>query len=86
MENTTEFQWESAAHTDVGLARARNEADRRSSVLSLTDAGWAIYRKVEPVALAAENALIEDLDAADLARIGKLLAHLKRRARAIGEV
>lgn len=25
MENTTEFQWESAAHTDVGLARARNE-------------------------------------------------------------
>ena len=25
MENTAEFQWESAAHTDVGLARARNE-------------------------------------------------------------
>jgi DNA-binding MarR family transcriptional regulator len=68
------------------VARVRNEADRRSSVLSLTEAGWDIYRKVEPVALEAENALIEDLDADDLARIGRLLAHLKRRAGAIGEV
>jgi DNA-binding MarR family transcriptional regulator len=68
------------------VSRARNEVDRRSSVLKLTDAGWVIYRQVEPVALAAENALIEDFDADDLARMGRLLEHLKRRAGVIGEV
>ena len=68
------------------VSRVRNQSDRRSSVHSLTDAGWAIYRQVEPVALAAENALIEDFDADDLERMTRLLAHLQRRAQVIGEV
>lgn len=65
------------------ISRRRNETDRRSSLLSLTDKGQETYEKVAPLALKAEKALLEGEDEAELKRLVDLLNRLKTKAGSI---
>jgi DNA-binding MarR family transcriptional regulator len=62
------------------LARRIDTADRRRSVLALTEEGRAVYDEIGPLALAVEARLLMPLDAADRAALDRLLAMLEARA------
>jgi DNA-binding MarR family transcriptional regulator len=74
----------------ASLLRARRierrvaRQDRRRSMLRLSRAGEAVYRRVVPVALAYERDLLRSLAAGDRRHLDRLLAALQRRAAAIG--
>ncbi|MBB5014396.1 MarR family winged helix-turn-helix transcriptional regulator [Rehaibacterium terrae] len=62
---------------DAGrLRRETHEDDRRRSVLALTEAGYAIFDAIVPVALAYERALLSSLDAEERAVLDRLLDKL----------
>lgn len=67
------------------LARCFAPTDRRRSKLALTRDGHRIYRKVVPLALAYERALLEGLDRTEKAQLDRLLAKLKERSAALGD-
>ena len=60
------------------LQRDMHDADRRRSVLELSEAGYAIFDEVVPIALGYERALLEALEPAErdtlLALLDKLSA------------
>ena len=58
------------------LTRMRDEADRRSELLSLTSAGRAAYEDLSKVAERYDRALTEQFEAADIARLRHMLAVL----------
>ncbi len=62
------------------LARRIDTADRRRSVLALTQEGRDVYDEIGPLALAVEARLLTPLDAADRADLDRLLAKLEARA------
>jgi DNA-binding MarR family transcriptional regulator len=62
------------------LERQLARGDRRRSVLRLSEAGFAVYREVAPVALAYEDALLQPLSARDRAELDRLLELLTTRA------
>ena len=43
------------------MRRATAAGDRRRSVLSLTERGWSVYRRIVPLALAYERRLLAEL-------------------------
>ena len=60
------------------LARDTHGADRRRSVLELSDAGYRIYDEVAPMALARERALLAHFSAEDMMQLENVLAKLQR--------
>jgi DNA-binding MarR family transcriptional regulator len=62
---------------DRGLVnRVFDSADRRRSILSLSDSGQAVYDEVAPLALKLEASLLESLDADERATLWRLLDKL----------
>ena len=62
---------------DTGrLLREFDEDDRRRSVLRLSEAGYAIYDQIVPLALGFERQLLGDVDATERALLFRLLDRL----------
>ena len=62
---------------DTGrLLREFDEDDRRRSVLRLSEAGYAIYDQIVPLALGFERQLLGDMDATERALLFRLLDRL----------
>ena len=62
------------------LQRDLHENDRRRSVLELSEAGYAIYESVAPIALSYEQALLEALEPDERETLLKLLDKLAAKA------
>ena len=58
------------------LLRAFDDDDRRRSVLRLSEAGYAIYDQIVPLALGFERQLLGDMDAAERTLLFRLLDRL----------
>jgi DNA-binding MarR family transcriptional regulator len=63
------------------LLRDTHEDDRRRSILTLSEAGQAIYRQVAPAALAFEQALLADFSEAERAQLFALLERIEQNRR-----
>jgi DNA-binding MarR family transcriptional regulator len=63
------------------LQRDLHDADRRRSVLELSEAGYAIFHAVAPLALAYERALLEALEPQERDTLLALLDKLSANAR-----
>ena len=62
---------------DTGrLLREFDEDDRRRSVLRLSEAGYAIYDQIVPLALGFERQVLGDMDATERALLFRLLDRL----------
>ncbi len=61
------------------LQRDIHSDDRRRSVLALSEAGFAIYDQIVPLALSYERQLMESLSAAEIKRFEALLDALLHR-------
>ena len=66
------------------VRRATAAGDRRRSVLSLTERGWSVYRRIVPLALAYERRLLAELSPDEQAQFEMLLARLLERSRRLG--
>jgi DNA-binding MarR family transcriptional regulator len=66
------------------VRRATAAGDRRRSVLSLTERGWSVYRRIVPLALAYERRLLAELSPDEQAQFETLLARLLERSRRLG--
>lgn len=66
---------------DGRLRRTRARADRRRSVLQVSDAGAAVYGKIAPLALRYEQVLLDGLTPAERASVDRALGKLTERAR-----
>ncbi len=62
------------------LARAPHGRDRRSHLLTLTEAGRALYARVAPEALAQERRLLATFTAEEVATLSAMLRRLERAA------
>lgn len=62
------------------IVRAVDPEDRRNLVLRLTDAGQALFRKLEPVVLAREADLLDGLAAEERDALARALVKLEARA------
>ena len=70
---------------DSGRVRRETDAsDRRRSVLQLTPGGERVYRRITPVILRYEAALLEALPRAERRRLMDLLERLTSRVLALG--
>ena len=58
------------------LLRAFDDDDRRRSVLRLSEAGYAIYDQIVPLALGFERQLLGDMDATERTLLFRLLDRL----------
>lgn len=58
------------------VQRDTHDDDRRRSVLRLSEAGYAIYDEVAPLALAFEQRLLDGMDATERALLFRLLDRL----------
>ena len=65
------------------IRRETDGEDRRRSVLDLSDAGYAIYDEVVPVARACERTLMSHLDAEEAEQLDRLLAKLEHGMRGL---
>ena len=65
------------------IRRTFADADRRRSILELSDAGWEIYRSVTPVLLTYERQLLANLTGAERRQLDRLLAKLSGKARSL---
>ena len=61
------------------------DADRRRSILNLSDAGREVHNEIAPLALKFERELLQDLSADDLATFNKILDQLRDKAAEIGD-
>jgi DNA-binding MarR family transcriptional regulator len=69
---------------EAGRIRRRfADADRRRSILELSDEGWTIYRKIAPVVLSYEAELLAGLDPSERRQLDRLLRRLAVKAREI---
>ena len=59
--------------------------DRRRSVLSVSEAGAAVYREVAPLALRLEQELLDGLSPAQRATLDRTLDTLMQRAQALAD-
>lgn len=65
------------------IERSDNEADGRSHLLRLTEAGESLHREIAPLALAYEAALISGLAPDEVALLKRLLMRLQGAASAL---
>jgi MarR family transcriptional regulator, transcriptional regulator for hemolysin len=63
------------------VARSPVPADRRATLVALTDSGQALYERLHAVMRATETALTSDIEPADLEVTSTVLARLATRAR-----
>lgn len=67
---------------DAGRIQRRfASADRRRSILDLSDEGWRIYGKIMPTIMTYESELLSGLSRAEQRQLDRLLAMLAGRAR-----
>ena len=67
---------------DAGRIQRRfASADRRRSILELSDEGWRIYGKIMPTIMTYESELLSGLSRAEQRQLDRLLAMLAGRAR-----
>jgi DNA-binding MarR family transcriptional regulator len=70
---------------EAGRVHRRTDAeDRRRSVLELSTTGRRIYRRITPVLLDYERALLQSLSARERRQLDRILSRLTREARALG--
>jgi DNA-binding MarR family transcriptional regulator len=62
------------------IARSPHSGDKRSSLLSLSDAGRTLYESVGPEALAMETALLEEFSVAEVRDLDAALRKLEAAA------
>ena len=67
------------------IARESDPEDRRNLVVRLLPPGRALYRKIEPMALARETFLLDGLSAVERAAFDRALAKIEARARQLLE-
>lgn len=65
------------------IARATNPEDQRSNLIRLSDAGWELYERIAPQALAMEKRIFEGFDAGELAQFRVMLERLEAAAAAL---
>jgi len=59
------------------VSRTTHDGDKRRSVLSLTEAGWAMHDEVAPMARAREREVLAKLDAEERAWLNRILDKLQ---------
>lgn len=73
------------ALVDRGLiTRAPNDADRRSRLLALTDAGRKLYADVSPKAIEFENRIFSSFPPEEIDRFMAMLRAIEERALEVG--
>lgn len=60
------------------------DADRRRSILNLSDDGWQVHNEIAPLALEFERELVQDIDQEDYERFNRILEQLLDKAHQIG--
>lgn len=60
------------------------DADRRRSILNLSEKGWEVHNEIAPLALDFERELVEDIDEEDFKVFNRILEQLLEKARQIG--
>ncbi len=61
------------------------DADRRRSILNLSQEGRQVHNEIAPLALQFERDLLEGLSADDLAKLDFIMERLLERARVLGK-
>ena len=61
------------------------DADRRRSILNLSQEGRRVHNEIAPLALQFERDLLEGLSGDDLAKLDFIMEHLLERARVLGK-
>ncbi len=61
------------------------DADRRRSILNLSEEGRRVHNEIAPLALQFERDLLEGLGADDLAKLDVIMERLMARARVLGK-
>ena len=60
------------------------DADRRRSILNLSEEGKQVHNEIAPLALAFERELVEDISADDYEKFNAILEQLLDKARQLG--
>jgi DNA-binding MarR family transcriptional regulator len=60
------------------------DADRRRSILNLSEEGWKVHNEIAPLALQFENELVQNIDKEDYERFNAILEKLLDKARQLG--
>ncbi|NIL95349.1 MAG: MarR family transcriptional regulator [Woeseiaceae bacterium] len=60
------------------------DADRRRSILNLSEEGWNVHNEIAPLALAFEQELVEDISVEDYNKFNAILEQLLEKARQLG--
>ena len=60
------------------------DADRRRSILNLSEEGRKVHNEIAPLALEFERELVQDIDQEDYERFNTILEQLLEKARQIG--
>lgn len=68
-----------ALERDGLIVRTENKADKRSRLISLTDAGRRIVREIQPILDTARREVLSDLDDDELVLCEALLERIARR-------
>lgn len=68
------------------LMRSYDKGDRRRSMLRLSPTGYAVYKRVAPMALRYEKALLDSLNATDRRTLGRIIDVLTERAKTLADI
>ena len=60
------------------------DADRRRSILNLSEEGWKVHNEIAPLALQFENELVQNIYKEDYERFNAILEKLLDKARQLG--
>ena len=60
------------------------DADRRRSILNLSEEGWKVHNEIAPLALQFEHELVQDISEEDYDRFNAILEQLLEKARQLG--
>ena len=60
------------------------DADRRRSILNLSDEGWNVHNEIAPLALEFEQELVQDISQEEYEKFNATLEQLLEKARQLG--
>ena len=60
------------------------DADRRRSILNLSDEGWKVHNEIAPLALEFEQELLQDISREDYEKFNSILEQLLEKASQLG--